>query len=164
MQPEEQRSSQPRYTVTPRTLVFLTRGQELLLLRGAAHKRLWAGKVNGLGGHVEPGEDIASAARREVQEEAEIGVENLTLRAVITITLPEPPGVLLFVFTGSAIQEGPLRPSSEGELFWTTRENLSNLPLMEDLPELLPRVLDSGPISYGHYQFTPAGLQITWIS
>jgi 8-oxo-dGTP diphosphatase len=164
MRPEEQRSSQPRYTVTPRTLVFLTREEEILLLRGAPHKRLWAGKVNGLGGHVEPGEDIATAARREVEEEAGIEIEALTLRAVITITLPEPPGVLLFVFAGTAARREPLRPSSEGELFWSSRENLSRLPLMEDLPELLPRVLGPGPISYGHYQFTPTGLQITWTS
>ena len=38
---------------------------EVLLLRGAADKRLWANRYNGLGGHVEAGEDVLSAAKRE---------------------------------------------------------------------------------------------------
>ena len=79
------------YLAVPRTLVFLTGANpvtgadELLLLKGAPHKRLWAGKYNGLGGHVEAGEDIRAAAVREVWEEAGIAVEHLTLRGVVNI-------------------------------------------------------------------------------
>ena len=102
MQPEDQRSTDVRYTVIPRVLVFLTRGDEILLLLGAPDKKLWAGKYNGLGGHIEPGETPYQAAVREVQEEAGLIVEALTLRAVVHATLPEPPGVIFFVFVGEA--------------------------------------------------------------
>jgi len=51
-----------RYQLIPRTLIFLTRGESVLLLKGASHKRLWAERYNGVGGHVEQGEDILSTS------------------------------------------------------------------------------------------------------
>ncbi|NLX42660.1 MAG: NUDIX domain-containing protein, partial [Chloroflexi bacterium] len=59
-----------RYLVVPRTLCFISTESQLLLLRGAPDKRLWANLLNGLGGHLEPGEDPLSGARRELCEEA----------------------------------------------------------------------------------------------
>ncbi|MDF1862675.1 MAG: NUDIX domain-containing protein [Verrucomicrobiales bacterium] len=48
-------------------LVFLTRGEDVLLI----HKKtgLGAGKINGPGGKLEPGETAIEAAVREVEEE-----------------------------------------------------------------------------------------------
>ena len=48
-------------------LVFLTRGEEVLLI----HKKtgLGAGKINGPGGKLEPGETALESAAREVKEE-----------------------------------------------------------------------------------------------
>ena len=54
-----------RYMLIPRVLIFLRRGNSVLLLKGAPTKRLWAGKYNGVGGHVEAGEGILSAAQRK---------------------------------------------------------------------------------------------------
>ncbi|MBK8800029.1 MAG: NUDIX domain-containing protein [Anaerolineales bacterium] len=80
-----------RHLATPRVLIFLTcfnqaRGErEVLLLKGAPTKRLWANRYNGLGGHVEAAEDVYTAAVREVREEAGIEVRDLSLRGVVTI-------------------------------------------------------------------------------
>lgn len=161
MRPEDQRSTDVRYTVIPRVLIFLTRGEEILLLLGAPDKKLWAGKYNGLGGHIEPGETPYQAAVREVQEEAGLTVAVLTLRAVVHATLPEPPGVIFFVFVGEA-PAGEPRPSAEGIPEWVSLSSLYALPLVEDLPQLLPRVLSSGPTIFAHYAFTEAGLHITF--
>lgn len=160
MQPDDLHAGL-RYTVIPRVLVFLTRADEILLLHGAPDKKLWAGKYNGLGGHIEPGESPYRAAAREVQEESGLRVETLTLRAVVHVTLPQPPGVIFFVFVGEA-PAGDLRPSAEGTPVWVARSALDTLPLVEDLPQLLPRVLAPGPVVFAHYAFTAAGLRITF--
>src|SRR5258707_7155199 len=66
----DQGVTRDRYTVIPRTAIFLRRGDSYLLLKGAPMKRLWANKYNGLGGHVERGEDVLTAAKRELLEES----------------------------------------------------------------------------------------------
>jgi 8-oxo-dGTP diphosphatase len=155
-----------RHLVVPRTLVFLTNANpvtgaaEVLLLKGAPHKRLWAGKYNGLGGHVEAGEDVHAAAVREVWEEAGVTVEHLTLRGVVNIDAGHDehgrrPGVMMFVFVGAAA-ERTLRASAEGAPEWVEIAALRDLPLVDDLYELLPRAL-SGDFFYGRYSPQPDG-------
>lgn len=51
-----------RYTLIPRTLIFITRDECVLLRQGAPIKPLWANLYKGLGGHVEQGEDVLTAA------------------------------------------------------------------------------------------------------
>jgi len=160
MQPKDQRRDSPDYTVIPRVLIFLTNTKRVLLLRGASDKRLWANQYNGLGGHVEAGETPYQAALREVHEEAGVTVDTLVLRAIVHITMPQPPGVMMFVFVGELADSTPLRASQEGAPEWINRADLMTLPLVEDLPQLLPRVLDAGPLVFGQYVITENGLHI----
>lgn len=161
MQPEDQLNAGVRYTVIPRVLIFLTRDDAVLLLRGAPDKKLWANRYNGLGGHVEPDETPYQAAIREVYEEAGLRVQALVLRAIVHVSLPQPPGVVLFVFTGEA-PGAEVLPSEEGVPVWIDRDALGDVPLVEDLPHLLPRILEPGPVVFGHYTFGPDGLSIAW--
>ena len=55
------RASKERYTVIPRVLVFFLDGGDVLLLKGAPTKRIWANRYNGVGGHVEAGEELGDA-------------------------------------------------------------------------------------------------------
>ncbi len=137
----DQGISGDRYTLIPRTLIFITRGDSILLLRGDPQKRIWADRFNGVGGHIEPGEDVLSAARRELKEET--GLEDQPLRLVGTVTIDtgQDIGVGLYVFKGE-YQGGTLSPSGEGRLEWVPKEELSSLPLVEDIPVLLPKVLE----------------------
>ncbi|MCC6299789.1 MAG: hypothetical protein IT314_10855 [Anaerolineales bacterium] len=48
----DQGTTSNRYTLIPRTAIFLRRRDSYLLLKGAPTKRLWANKYNGLGGHL----------------------------------------------------------------------------------------------------------------
>lgn len=59
----------------PATLVFVMRGDEILLINKKTG--LGKGKVNAPGGKVEPGETPAAGAVRECQEELGITVSNL---------------------------------------------------------------------------------------
>ncbi len=127
-----------RYMLIPRTAIFLRRGDTYLLLKGAPTKRLWANKYNGLGGHVERGEDILSAAKRELREEA--GLEaDLWLCGTVIIETGQNPGVCLYIFTGESLNGEP-QPSPEGQAEWISYDHLNNLPILEDLPVLLGRI------------------------
>lgn len=133
-----------RYTVIPRTLVFITRGSQVLLLRGSPQKRIWADQYNGIGGHVERGEDVYAAAQREVHEETGLAVDDLRLAGLINIDGDQPAGIMLFVFTAES-PSGDLIPSEEGSPEWIERDQLAQLDLVEDLPTILPRALDLPP-------------------
>ena len=122
----------------PRVLIFITRGDSVLLIKGAPNKRIWANKYNGVGGHVEPGEDILSAARRELLEETGLATD-LWLCGTVVVDTGRNPGIGIYVFTGEFLQGLP-RPSAEGELEWVPFLGASTLPAVEDLPLFLNRI------------------------
>jgi len=161
-----QKAGAERYQVVPRTLIFLTHEGRVLLLKGASHKRLWANLYNGVGGHVERGEDVLTAARRELREET--GLEaSLWLCGVVTIDTGHNTGIGLFVFRGEPLLPlAPLRPSREGEARWVPLDAWRSLPLVEDLHVLLPRVLAAAPDTppfFAQYTYDAEGrLQITF--
>ncbi len=128
-----------RYQLVPRVLCFVMAGDEVLLLKGASTKRIWPGRYNGLGGHVERGETVRAAARREILEEAGLEVDELRLRGVVTIDTGEPAGIGLFVFTAVAASRA-CRPSAEGSLEWVPVAEASKLDAVEDVPLLLERL------------------------
>jgi 8-oxo-dGTP diphosphatase len=155
----EQGLTADRYTLIPRTLIFLTRGAHVLLIKGAPHKRLWANLYNGIGGHVEAGENLLSAARRELFEETALIPTSLWLCGMITIDTGQNPGIGIFVFRGEC-PAGDFSASAEGTLAWLPISQALSLPLVEDLPVLLPKVLAARPEQTpfaAQYRYDPQG-------
>jgi 8-oxo-dGTP diphosphatase len=129
-----------RYMVIPRTLIFITSSDKVLLLKGSPRKRLWAGKYNGVGGHIERGESALVAARRELFEETRLEIHDLWLCGTVLVDVEEKLGIAIYVFRG-VYEGGAIKPSSEGTLEWIPISDLKEYDLVEDLFELLPRVL-----------------------
>lgn len=86
-------------------LVFLTRGDEVLLI----HKKtgLGAGKINGPGGKLEPGESPLDAARREVREELLIEVGALLEMGELHFDFVDGLKLHCVVFQGSEFSGEP---------------------------------------------------------
>jgi 8-oxo-dGTP diphosphatase len=141
-----------RWLVLLRTLCFVLNGDDVLLMKRAAHKRVFPNRYNGVGGHIERGEDVLSSARREIAEETGLDVRDLRLRAVYNIDSRANTGIGLFVFTAWSSRRDVIA-NEEGTLHWVRRDAVLTLDLVEDLPLILPRILamrDDAPPWFVH--------------
>jgi 8-oxo-dGTP diphosphatase len=131
----------------PTCLCLLTRvgddGQRQVLL---GHKKtgFGAGKIVGLGGHVEPGESPAEAAAREAKEEAALDVAAGALREVahLTFVFPVCPrwDMTVAIYT-SAQWSGDAKESDEISPEWFGVTNLPLDRMWDDAKFWLPRIL-----------------------
>ncbi len=133
-------ASKGRYQVIPRVLVFVLNGGDVLLLKGAPDKQIWADRYNGVGGHVEPDEDVYAAALRETREETGLEVHALRFEGLVNIDVGSATGIMLVVFTArSASREAA--SSAEGTLEWVPLDRLDGYDLVQDIPVLLSRIV-----------------------
>lgn len=155
-----QRLQAERYKLIPRSLVFLIDGKRILLLRVPEERGAWAGRLNGIGGHIERGEHPLRSAIREVREETGLDVAELRLCGVVAIDTNEGIGIGLYVFAGTAGSGQPLTTGAEGQPLWIPLDELGQHELVEDLHLLIPRTLAAfrGDQPFvGLYTFGPEG-------
>lgn len=121
------------------TLLFVIRDGQILLIR--KKRGLGAGKINGPGGRLEPGETPVEAAVRETREE--LGVEALspTLRGELHFQFVDGYSLLCSVFTapdclGEAIE------TPEAVPLWTPLDAIPYHEMWEDDARWLPGVLE----------------------
>jgi 8-oxo-dGTP diphosphatase len=119
------------------------RRRVLMIHRTGRPGDLHAGKYNGLGGKLDPGEDVATGMAREVREEAGVECIDMVLRGTISW-----PGFgrhgedwFGFIFRIDRWQGEPLTSSPEGTLGWVEVDRVLELPLWEGDRHFLPLVL-----------------------
>jgi len=105
------------------------RGRTLMLHRVKKPNDMHAGKWNGLGGKLEPGETPEECALREVEEESGLRMLDPALRGFIAFPqFSRGEDWFTFVFTADHFT-GELIDSNEGVLAWVADDRLHELNL-----------------------------------
>lgn len=118
-------------------LCLIHRGERYLLQDRA--KKDWPGYVFP-GGHIEKGESIVDAVIREMKEETGLTIRNPRLRGVKQFPI-EGGRYIVFLFETEEF-EGEVVSSEEGQMRWIRREELSQVPLAEDMMDLFRVIFD----------------------
>lgn len=121
------------------------------------------GKYNGLGGKLEPGEDVVACIRREVREESGLECEALTLRGTISWPGFGTSGEdwFGFVFRIDRTRGTAWTENADGPLEWVAVERVLELPLWEGDRHFLPLVFEDGGQFHGVMPYRD-GRPVSW--
>ncbi len=143
----------PPYTPVIATLGYvISAGGDaaLMIHRNKRPDDIHHGKYNGLGGKVDPGEDVVVAMRREIREEAGIEAEQICLRGTISW-----PGFgkggedwFGFIFRIDRWSGTPGEGNHEGTLEWVPLARFAAINLWESDRLWLPMVFDREPRTF----------------
>lgn len=104
-------------------------GKTLMVHRNKKHGDMHAGKWNGLGGKLEPGETPEECAAREIWEESGLRVTALRWKGLLTFpNFSNGEDWYAFVFVADEFT-GELIESPEGDLHWVDDHLLLDLEL-----------------------------------
>lgn len=131
------------------TLCFVVRGGEILLIR--KKRGIGAGKVNGPGGRLEPGESIVECAVREVEEELCVTPFGLEPLGEQRFQFLDGYSIHVHVFVANGCH-GVARETEEAIPLWTPTDRIPYEEMWEDDIIWLPRVL-AGRACSGRYLF-----------
>jgi 8-oxo-dGTP diphosphatase len=117
----------------------------LLMHRNKSADDVHHGKYLSIGGHVEPGEDVLTGARRELYEESGLVADDLTLRGTVLWTGfgRNRTNALCFMFRADAVTGTPHDGNEEGTLEWVPLDDLGSRPMWDGDRLWLPMVFDA---------------------
>ncbi len=131
-------------TLLPRTLVFLERGDEVML--GFKKKGFGKGYYLGIGGKVEKGETIKQATKREVEEEIHVNIVPAYLQAfgLLHFYFPhiadESWNMKVYVFLAKK-WDGTPKESNEIKPEWYSKQQIPFQNMWDDARYWLPEIL-----------------------
>jgi len=139
------------------TLCFLTRGDEILMLKrnNAPNRGLW----NGVGGKLAPGETPVDSCLREVQEETGYRLTQLRFHGILTWEGYETEPGGLYIFSAPAPETEP-GPTVEGELRWQPREWVFTAPEVVDNIHIFgPDIYENRAPRWRHFRYAAGEIQ-----
>ena len=131
------------------TLLFVVRGGEVLLI----HKKrgLGAGKINGPGGRLEPGETPAQAAVREVEEELRVTPTGVRECGELSFQFMDGFSIHVVVFRADGCVGEPAE-TDEAVPLWARLDAIPYERMWQDDPHWLPLMLAGQPFR-GYFIF-----------
>lgn len=125
------------------TLMFVVRGGEILLIE--KKRGHGAGKVNGPGGKIDPGETPLECAVRETGEELHISVKDARKAGELWFRMSDYPSILCHVFIATEYEGAPTE-TDEAVPLWVALGEIPYARMWEDDIHWLPLVLDGKSI------------------
>lgn len=120
------------------TILFVVRDGQILLIR--KKRGLGAGKVNGPGGRIEPGETPLQGAVREVQEELLVTPTGVEEAGLLRFEFTDGFSMSVHVFMASGC-EGEARETDEALPMWTPTDAIPYDEMWPDDAHWLPLML-----------------------
>ncbi len=134
---------------------FLYNGDDYLFIVRNKNKRIDPGRLNGVGGRLEPGEDYMAAAIREIEEETgyKVAPEDVRLAAVGKLEGGyQEDWVMCFFKVKVPTKQVPIDTHTEdGDLIWLNKDEIfdSEYELVDDLNYCLRDIIeDSGLVFF----------------
>lgn len=111
------------------------------MLLGLKKRGFGAGRWNGFGGKVEPGETIEEAAVRETEEETGLTPRGLDLRGILEFSWEDRPEVLEVHVFKCAEFDGEARETEEMRPQWYPFDEIPYPDMWSDDPYWLPHLI-----------------------
>ena len=141
----------------PATLMFIKQGDQVLLIE--KQRGIGAGKINGPGGKIDPGETPEECVIREVQEELHITVKDPIKMGELFFDMSDIPNIHCHVFIGTEF-EGEPTSTDEAIPMWSKISEIPFNKMWEDDKYWLPDMLN-GKQFIGRFIFE--GESIRWM-
>lgn len=120
------------------TLLFIVQGEQVLLIR--KKRGLGAGKINGPGGKIDPGETPEQCIVREVQEELKITALDPVPCGEVKFQFTDNYSVHVYVFVATQF-EGTPTETDEADPLWFHKLDIPYQEMWADDVIWLPKVL-----------------------
>jgi 8-oxo-dGTP diphosphatase len=131
------------------TLCFLIQDEQILLIR--KKRGLGAGKINGPGGRIEPGEEPHECAVRETSEEVGLTPRNVQNRGELHFQFADGYSLHCAVFVAHEFT-GDLIETDEALPIWTPLDSIPYDEMWADDIHWLPGVIAGGTFR-GYFHF-----------
>lgn len=131
------------------TLAFVLRGDEILLIR--KKRGLGAGKINGPGGRIDPGESPLECAIRETREELHVVPRELEHAGTLLFQFVDGYALHVEVFRARA-HDGEARETDEAIPLWTRIDEIPFGEMWADDRLWVPHLL-AGNSFFGRFLF-----------
>jgi 8-oxo-dGTP diphosphatase len=137
------------------TLMFIIKDGQVLLIE--KKRGLGAGKINGPGGKIEPGETALEAVVRETQEELMVTPLAPGKLGELRFSMSDCPDILCHVYRADDLSGTPTE-TDEAVPVWTALDAIPYHRMWEDDRHWLPLVLARQPF-LGHFVFEGERMQ-----
>lgn len=133
---------------------YVKKGEKYLMLHRSLNKKVMPDVWMAPGGHLDEGEGVFKAARREIQEETGLMISNIQLKAIGIGRIRDIKQTMCIYLLTADYQSGEVVHVTEhdGEFIWLEKSEILKLPnLLAELHNVLDHVFSDSKNTISYY-------------